>query len=246
MNQSGSRVALVTGGSRGIGRSIALALAGVGATVAVNYRERGTEADTVVALIRRDGGHGIAVGADVSDADAVGSMISAVEAQLGPIDILVNNAGIAPRHNLDEITEADFDHTIAVNLKSAFLCSQAVLPGMRTRSWGRIINISSIAARTAQPASGISVMYNASKAALEGLTRGYAARVAQCGITVNAVAPGLIDTDMGRLMDPETIAAIPAGRAGMGEEVAEAVLMLVSNAFITGQTIAVNGGRHFL
>ena len=181
------RVALVTGGSRGIGRAIATALADAGADVAVNYRERGEEAATVVAAIRAAGRRGTAVAGDVSRGDAVRKMVTQVERDLGPIDILVNNAGIAPVLALDQLDEAEFDRTLAVNLKSAFLCTQAVVPGMRTRRWGRIVNISSAAAR----GPGIvGVHYNASKAGLEGLTRGYAAHLAKDGITVNAVGAG--------------------------------------------------------
>lgn len=239
-----NRVALVTGGSRGIGEAIAVALAGAGAAVAVNYRERRRQADAVVDAIRQAGGRAMAVAADVSTGIEVRRMVAEVEHGLGPIDILVNNAGMAAARSLEDITEEDFDRTIAVNLKSAFLCTQAVLPGMRTRRWGRIVNISSIAARG--PGS-ISVAYNASKSGLEGLTRGYAARLAPEGITVNAVAPGLIDTEMGKpLIEAGVPARIPLGRVGSGHEIAQAVLLLIRDAYIVGQTLAVNGGGLFL
>jgi 3-oxoacyl-[acyl-carrier protein] reductase len=190
------RVALVTGGSRGIGKAIALALAEAGAAVAVNYRERGAEAGAVAEAIRKSGGRAAAVGADVSLRITVQSMVHDIEERLGPIDILVNNAGMAAVRGLDDIVEEDFDRTIAVNLKSAFLCTQAVLPGMRTRHWGRIVNISSVGARIGS--GSVSVAYGASKAGLEGLTRSYALRLAPEGVTVNAVAPSLIDTEMGK------------------------------------------------
>jgi 3-oxoacyl-[acyl-carrier protein] reductase len=232
------RVALVTGASRGIGRAVALSLAKAGAAVAVNYRERAAQAAEVVAEIEAAGGKAIAVGADVSAREAVEAMTREVEAKLGPIDVLVNNAGVATIRGLDDLTEADFDSAIAVNLKSAFLCIQAVLPGMRARHWGRIVNMSSVAA--------IGAHYNASKAGLEGLTRAYASRLAPEGVTVNAVAPGLIDTDMAApIKQAGGASRIPIGRFGMADEVAQAVLMLAGNAYMTGQTIAVNGGMLF-
>jgi 3-oxoacyl-[acyl-carrier protein] reductase len=243
MSDLKSRVALVTGASRGIGKAIAITLAEAGAAVAVNYRTRKQEAESVVAAIHRSGGTAAAFPADVSIAGSVQSMIAAIESQLGPIDILVNNAGMAVAHDIGNITEQDFDRTIAVNLKSAFLCTQAVLPGMRARHWGRIVNISSIAARGQ---GAVSIAYNASKAGLEGLTRGYAARLAPEGITVNAVAPGLVDTEMAQPLIQAGIAArIPVGRIGTGEDIAQAVMLLVNNTYITGQTLAINGGGLF-
>ena len=236
------RTALVTGASRGIGRAIALALGAAGADVAVNYRQRKDDAEAAVAAVKQSGRRSAAFSADVSDARAVASMVRDVEQALGPIDILVNNAGIALRQSLDEMTEADFDRTIAVNLKSAFLCTQAVWPGMRARGWGRIVNISSGAARGA---GGFGVHYNASKAGLEGLTRGYAARLVKHGVTVNAVAPSLIDTEMIASQRAESAARIPLGRLGTGEEVAAAVVMVVMNAYMTGQTVHLNGGLSF-
>ena len=235
-------VALVTGGSRGIGAAIAIALAEAGAAVAVNYRERTAEAEAVVAGIKQKGGRGLAVAANVSQAAAVAEMVDHVAFALGPIDILINNAGIAIVRGIDDLTEAEFDATIAVNLKSAFLCTQAVLPGMRTRQWGRIVNVSSGAARGA---GAIGVHYNASKAGMEGLTRGYAARLVKEGITVNAAAPSLIETDMmsGR---SELAARIPLGRMGQPDEVAQAVLMALGNDYMTGQTITLNGGMAFV
>jgi 3-oxoacyl-[acyl-carrier protein] reductase len=236
------RIALVTGASRGIGAAVAVALAEAGAAVAVNYRERAKEADAVVADIKSRGGRAIAVAADVSQAASVTKMVDQVASALGGIDILVNNAGTAIVRGLDDLTESDFDQTIAVNLKSAFLCTQAVVPSMRANKWGRIVNISSGAARGA---GAIGVHYNASKAGMEGLTRGYAARLVKEGITVNSVAPTLIETDMMRGR-PDLARNIPLGRLGRPNEVAQAVLMALGNDYMTGQTIALNGGMAFI
>lgn len=238
-----TKVALVTGASRGIGRAVALSLAEAGAAVAVNYRERAADANDVVAAIKSAGGRAIAVAADVSDSAAVTSMIAEIEGALGSIDVLVNNAGLAIIKSIDELTEEEFDRTIAVNLKSAFLCTKAVLPGMRSRKWGRIVNISSGAARGA---GGIGPHYNASKAGMEGLTRGYAARVVKDGVTVNAVAPSLIETDMVRGGLASSPDRIPLGRFGTSEECAHAVMMVIGNAYMTGQTVALSGGLSFL
>jgi 3-oxoacyl-[acyl-carrier protein] reductase len=196
----------------------------------------------VVAKIKDIGGRAVAVAADVSEAPAVAKMVDHVLSALGPIDILVNNAGMAIVRGIEDLTEADFDQTIAVNLKSAFLCTQAVVPAMRARQWGRVVNISSGAARGA---GAIGVHYNASKAGMEGLTRGYAARLVKEGITVNAVAPSLIETDMmsGR---SDLAARIPLGRLGQPDEVAQAVLMVLGNEYMTGQTIVLNGGMAFI
>ena len=237
-----SRTTLVTGASRGIGKAIAIALAEAGANVAVNYRERKAEAEETVKIIKALGRKAAAFQADVSNAKAVTDLIQRIEAVLGPIDILVNNAGVALRRSLDELTEEDFDRTIATNLKSAFLCTHAVFTGMRERGWGRIINISSGAARAA---GVVGAHYNASKAGMEGLTRGYAARLAKDGVTVNAVAPSLIDTEMIGPHRSENAGRIPVGRLGTGEEVAAVAVMVAANAYITGQTVQVNGGLHF-
>jgi 3-oxoacyl-[acyl-carrier protein] reductase len=236
------RVALVTGASRGIGAAIARALAEAGADVAINYRERAIEAEAIAAQITAIGRRSITVAADVSNSVAVTTMVRTIEDQLGPIDILINNAGIALIRGIDDLTEADFDATISVNLKSAFLCTQAVLPHMRTHGWGRIVNISSGAARGA---GAIGVHYNASKAGMEGLTRGYAARLVKEGITVNAVAPSLIETDMMRGWT-DLARNIPLGRMGQANEVAQAVLMVIGNDYMTGQTILLNGGMAFI
>jgi 3-oxoacyl-[acyl-carrier protein] reductase len=220
-----NRVALVTGGSRGIGRAVAEALAKAGATVAVNYQSRAPE----------PGSHAMAVQADVSNAAEVERLIRTV----GRVDILVNNAGIARPQPIHQITEADWDDVLRVNLKSAFLVTQAVLPGMRERKWGRIINISSVAA---QVGGVVGPHYAASKAGMHGMTHYYAAHLASEGIRVNAIAPALIDTDMVRSNLNASPAKIPVGRFGHVDEVAEVAVMLAGNDYITGQTISVNGG----
>jgi 3-oxoacyl-[acyl-carrier protein] reductase len=237
------KVALVTGGSRGIGRAIAVSLAEAGAAVAINYRERAKEAASVVEAITKSGGRAMAAAADVSQSKAVADMVASVGRELGPIDVLVNNAGVGLVRSVDDLTEADFDLTIAVNLKSVFLCTQAVLPGMRAKRWGRIVNISSGAARGA---GGVGPHYNASKAGMEGMTRGYAARLVKEGITVNAVAPSLIETDMVRQGLASAASRIPLGRFGTSEECAQVVMMLIGNAYMTGQTVALSGGMSFL
>jgi 3-oxoacyl-[acyl-carrier protein] reductase len=235
-------VALVTGASRGIGAAIATVLAEAGAAVGVNYRERSVEAAAIVAKINEAGGSAVAVAADVSQTASVSGMVEHVTSELGPIDILINNAGMAVARGIEELTESDFDRVIAVNLKSAFLCTQAVLPTMRLKRWGRIINISSGAARGA---GIIGVHYNASKAGLEGLTRGYAARLVKEGITVNAISPTLIETDMMRGRT-DLARNIPLGRLGQPSEVAQSVLMVLGNDYMTGQTILLNGGLLFI
>jgi 3-oxoacyl-[acyl-carrier protein] reductase len=236
------RVALVTGASRGIGAAIARAMAEAGADVAINYLDRATEAEGVAAQITAIGRRSITLAADVSKSAAVTTMVRTIEDKLGPIDILINNAGIALIRGIDDLTEADFDATISVNLKSVFLCTQAVLPHMRTLSWGRIVNISSGAARGA---GGVGEHYNASKAGMEGMTRGYAARLVKQGITVNAVAPSLIETDMVKSGLASSAARIPLGRFGTTAEVAQVVMMLIGNEYMTGQTVALSGGMAF-
>ena len=233
------KIALVTGGSRGIGRATALALAKAGARVAVNCKTRMAEAEAVCAEIKRLGGHAVAMQADVSIGAQVAEMVRQVESQLGPIAILVNNAGIPRLQPLGQISEQDWDEVLAVNLKSVFLVTQAVLPGMRAAKWGRIINLSSVAAQTG---GVIGPHYAASKAGIHGLTHSYAAPLAKEGITVNTIAPALIDTEMMRDNPRATPALIPVGRFGTVDEVADVVVMLATNGYITGQTINVNGG----
>jgi 3-oxoacyl-[acyl-carrier protein] reductase len=232
------KIALVTGASRGIGRAVALALAQAGADVAVNYVGREAQALDTVKSVANLSRRAIPVRADVSRAAEVAGMVDVIEADLGQVDILVNNAGIVSHEPIADITEEDWDRMLAVNLKSAFLLTQRVLPGMRARRWGRIINLSSVAAQT----GGVTgPHYAASKAGLLGLTHSYARHLVKEGITVNAIAPALIETDMVADLKagPELI---PVGRFGAPDEVAAVAVLLARNSYITGQTINVNGG----
>jgi 3-oxoacyl-[acyl-carrier protein] reductase len=238
MNLQG-RVALVTGASRGIGEAIALGLAEAGAAVAVNFLSREAEAGQVRLRIERTGRRAVAVQADVSRASEVDRLAARVAAELGPIDILVNNAGIARPQKIEEVAERDWDELLAVNLKSCFLLCQAVLPGMRARRWGRIINLSSVAAQTG---GVVGVHYAASKAGMLGLTRYYAKYLAAEGITVNAIAPALIATEMVAANPNASAAHIPVGRFGTVEETAQVAVMLAGNGYMNGQTLNVNGG----
>jgi 3-oxoacyl-[acyl-carrier protein] reductase len=234
------RTALVTGASRGIGRAVALALAREGADVAVNYAGNERAAAEVCDEIARHGRRAVALRADVSVAAEVGRLVDEVRRQLGGISILVNNAGIARRQSIEQVTERDWDEIIDVNLKSVFLVTQAVVADMRAAGRGRIINVSSVAA---QIGGIVGPHYAASKAGILGLTHFYASRLAGSGITVNTVAPGLVDTDMAASIDAAA-ARIPVGRFGTTEEIADAVVMLARNGYITGQTLNLNGGLY--
>jgi 3-oxoacyl-[acyl-carrier protein] reductase len=239
MSELSGKVALVTGASRGIGRAVAFAFAAAGVKVAVNYHASAAEANAAVTQIAASGGTAVALHADVSDPAAAATLVAHTEDRLGPIDIVVNNAGINPRKPLDQIGPADWDQAIRTNLGSAFYVTQAALPGMRARAWGRIIMLSSIAAQTG---GVIGPHYAASKAGLLGLTHSYASLLAKDGITCNAIAPALIDTDMIRGNPAVTPGLIPVGRFGTSDEIASVALLLASNGYITGQTINVNGG----
>ena len=239
MNKLNGKVALVTGSSRGIGRAIAYALAAEGADVAINFLTRSAEARAAESEIRTLGRRCTSIQADVSTANGVERLVKGTEDMLGPIDILVNNAGIARPQPIEEITEQDWDQVIIANLKSCFLVTQAVLPGMRTRKWGRIVNLSSVAA---QVGGIVGPHYAASKAGMLGMTRYYAQKLATEGITINAIAPALIETEMVKANLNARPDRIPVGRYGTPEEVAEVAVMLVKNAYMTGQTIHVNGG----
>jgi 3-oxoacyl-[acyl-carrier protein] reductase len=234
-----NRIALVTGGSRGIGRAIAIELARSGADVALSYLTRRDDARETQAAIEAIGRRAIAVQADVSRADDVAALVAATGRALGPGDLVVNNAGAIRPQAIDAITERDWDDIVDVNLKSAFLVTQAVVAGMRERRWGRIINLSSVAA---QLGGVVGPHYAAAKAGLHGLTHAYAALLAREGITANVIAPALIATEMVTSNPRARADLLPVGRFGAVEDVAAIAVLLARNAYITGQTYNVNGG----
>ncbi len=234
------KVALVTGSSRGLGRAIALALAAAGADIAVNYRNNRQQADAVVDEIRKLGRRAIAIGADVSRQADVTRLVSEAKAQLGVVTILVNNAGIARVEPIEAIDEQNWDEMIT-NLKSAFLVTKAVLPGMREAGWGRILNMSSVAA---QIGGIVGPHYAASKAGLIGFTHWLAAHLAKQNITANALAPALVESDMVTADLRARPDRIPIGRFGKPEELAALAVSVLGNGYITGQTINHNGGLY--
>jgi len=237
-----NRIALVTGASRGIGKSIALALAAEGADVAVNYRKQSAAAESVAAAIRKLGRRCITIQADAAESAEVEKLFATIERELGPVDILVNNAGIASQLSPAQVTEADWQETIRVNLTSVFLVTQRALPNMRAKKWGRIINLSSVAA---QYGGIVGPHYSASKAGILGLTRSYATFLAKEGITVNAIAPALIETDMIAGLPALSPDRLPVGFLGSVEECARIAVLLAQSNFITGQTLNPNGGVYF-
>lgn len=239
------RVALVTGASRGIGRAVAVRLARDGHRVVVNYHVREEAAREVVAEIEQAGGQAIAVQADVGRESDVERLFAATIDRFGPVEVLVNNAGITRKGLLMRLDEADWDDVVRTNLRSVYLCSKAALRAMMRARWGRIVNMSSNSQQMGVPGQA---NYTATKAGILGFTRSLAREVGSRNITVNAVAPGYILTDMSADSTEElrnsVLAQIPCGRAGTPEEVAEAVSFLTSNAagYITGQTLNVDGG----
>ncbi len=239
------RVALVTGASRGIGRAIALRLAEEGCDVAVNYHSSPDAAEEVARAIRGMGRRALAVGADVASTDQVGAMVAAVEEGLGPVDVLVNNAGIHKHHKSWEMSVEDWDRIIGVNLTGAYLTSRLLGPRMAERGWGRIVNISSV---VADIGSDHEAHYTASKAGMHGLTKSLALELSPKGVTVNAVSPGWIRTDMTADVTEEewaeALEEIPLGRIGEPEEIASVVAYLASeeSSYVTGQVLHVNGG----
>jgi 3-oxoacyl-[acyl-carrier protein] reductase len=239
------RVAMVTGGSRGIGRAIALTLAESGAALAIAYRERDEAARQVQAAINAKGGRAFIARCDVREESSVNDFVAQTVEALGPVDILVNNAGITRDTHILFAETAKWDEVLGVNLDAAFYAVRAVVRGMLVRRWGRIINVSSPSAR--MPLGGQS-SYAASKAGLEGLTRALSRDLAAKGVLVNAVSPGLVETDMLDAMPADGQAAhlkaIAVGRLGRAEEIAAMVAFLASDAasYISGQVIGVDGG----
>jgi len=238
-------VALVTGGSRGIGRAVALELAGRGNRVAINYAGNDDAAAEVLEVIMSTGTEAITIKADVSDPGDVDRLFAEVNHRLGPVDILVNNAGIARDRLVLRMATADWDEVINTNLRSVYLCSKAALRPMVRAKWGRIINISSVAGIAGNAGQA---NYAASKAGIIGFTKSVAKEVGSRGITVNAVAPGFIDTDMTNDLSDDVrqaaSATIAVGRFGFPREVASAVGYLASDdaAYVTGQVLVVDGG----
>lgn len=239
MVELAGKTALVTGGNRGIGRAVVLALAAAGADIAFTFHTRESEARDVEAAVRERGRRVLAMQADVARREDIARISETAARSFGQVDVLVNNAGVIRPQPLDQIAASDWDELIAVNLTSVFLLTQAVVPAMRKAGWGRIINLSSVAA---QLGGVVGPHYAASKAGLHGLTHSYAALLAKEGITVNTLAPALIETEMVTSNPRATPALIPVGRFGRVQEVADVVVMLAGNPYITGQTININGG----
>jgi 3-oxoacyl-[acyl-carrier protein] reductase len=226
------RVALITGASGGIGTALVRTLTGAGARVAAGYRSGADRA--------RSTGAALTVQADLAEPEACKRLVDEVERELGPVDVLVANAGAGQRRTLDEVTAEEFDHAYAVNLRAPFLLAKRTIPGMRERGFGRVLFLSSVAAFTG---GIIGPHYAASKAGLHGLTHFLAAREAAHGITVNALAPALIEDTLMLPGDPGELAQrIPVGRLGRPDEVAELALAVLTNAYVTNQVFGIDGG----
>jgi 3-oxoacyl-[acyl-carrier protein] reductase len=238
-------VALITGASSGIGYAAALRLAEVGVDIAIGYEHKDQAAHVLAEHIRHMGRRALPVRGNLRRPSEVLALVDQTEAQLGPIDILISNAGMGSQKRLEEITLEEWDQTLEVNLRAAFVLAQRVTPGMRERHWGRVIFVSSVAAFTG---GIVGPHYAASKAGLLGLMHSLATSLAPHGVTVNAVAPALIaGTGMlpvGRNAEQELVSRIPVGRLGKPEDVVEAIMMLVVNSYITNHTLLVDGGMY--
>ena len=236
------RVALITGGSGGIGRAIALALAGAGVSVAIGYGASDAAAHELSGQITAAGGRAAALSADLAYAAEVARLAEDTEHAFGPVDILISNAGVGDRQLLENIEIEEFDETVAVNLRAPFLLSQRLVPPMAQRGFGRVLFISSVAAFTG---GIVGPHYAASKAGLHGLTHSLAARFAGAGVTVNAIAPALI-TDTGMLPgnEEQLRQQVPVGRLGRPAEVADLALAVLRNPYLTNQVISLDGGVH--
>jgi 3-oxoacyl-[acyl-carrier protein] reductase len=236
------RVALVTGGSGGIGAELSVRLAETGAAVAVHYAANRGPAEDVVAAIEASGRRAAALAADLRHPDAPELLIRAVESELGPVDVLAANAGLAQPATYEDVDANAFDETIAVNLRAPYLLARRVLPGMRERGFGRILFTSSVAALTG---GIVGPHYASSKAGLHGLTHFLAPRVASDGVTVNAIAPALIEQTGMLPGDPGELAGrVPVGRLGRPSEVADLALAVLRNGYVTNQVISIDGGIH--
>lgn len=239
MDKLTSKVALITGGSRGIGREIAFGLAAQGCDIAVHYNSDKASADQLAEHIEKQGRKAVAIMADLSKPEQATALVASAIKALGAVDIVVSNTGINPVRPIDQITAEDWNTSLEVNLSAAFHISQAALPGMRERKWGRLIYMSSVAA---QIGGVIGPHYAASKAGLIGLAHYYASALAKEGITANVVAPALIETDMIKNNPAIKPTLIPIGRFGQPDEVSSVAVNLAQNGYITGQTININGG----
>ncbi|MBL8380281.1 MAG: SDR family NAD(P)-dependent oxidoreductase [Burkholderiales bacterium] len=234
--------ALVTGGSRGMGRAISLALARAGADLAVNYASSRSSAEDLCAEIRSMGRRAVALRADLSEPESARGLAREAMDALGGISILVSNAGVGDIRAIDQVDESTWDRTHNLNLKAAFLLSQAVVPGMRAAKWGRLIYIASTAAQTG---GIVGPHYASSKAGLIGLAHSYASLLAREGITANAIAMALVETDMLKAAPNVKPGVVPVGRFGEPDEIARAAVLLAETGYITGQTININGGVYF-
>jgi 3-oxoacyl-[acyl-carrier protein] reductase len=236
------RIALVTGGSGGIGAALCARLALEGATVAVHYAANRAAAERVAAAIAERGGRAAIFGADLADVEAPARLVDEVERELGAVDLLAANAGFAKVASFEDVDAAAFDHTLAINLRAPYLLARRVLPGMLERAFGRVLFTSSVAGLIG---GAIGPDYAASKAGLHGLTHQLAARVARGGVTVNAIAPALIDETAMLPGDPAELAGrVPVGRLGEPAEVADLALAILRNGYITSKVIGIDGGMH--